>query len=53
MKTAPVVRRRRIIEKLRKGFTQQEWQLIGYTGSFEKAIIPLVRYLQRRGVKVD
>jgi len=37
-----------ILKALNQGITEQRWQIVGYGGSWSRAIAPLQQYIERK-----
>jgi hypothetical protein len=40
-----------ILKALNEGISNQRWQIVGYGGSWSKAIAPLQQYIERKVLK--
>ena len=40
--------RESILKALNEGLTEQRWQIVGYGGSWSRAIAPLQQYIERK-----
>jgi hypothetical protein len=40
--------RESILKALNQGITEQRWQIVGYGGSWSRAIAPLQQYIERK-----